>query len=143
MVVLGLSQIKKLHAVDQVVCRARDIHYLRMGANGAGNFGFLGVPDVLSLTFIRRTRALDCNLLDAMARFAATHGRPTGHLETSLNARSKTSATLPAWVVTLNASAMHSNVVSWKAKMKRSEEHTSELQSLSRRSYAVFCWHKK
>ena len=44
--------------------------------------------------------------------------RPTGHVETSLNARSKTSATLPVWTVTLNASAMHSNVVSWKAKMK-------------------------
>src|SRR3546814_957921 len=25
----------------------------------------------------------------------------------------------------------------------RSEEHTSELQSLMRISYAVFCWHKK
>src|SRR3546814_4761671 len=25
----------------------------------------------------------------------------------------------------------------------RSEEHTSELQSLMRRSYAVFCWEKK
>src|SRR3546814_5923202 len=24
----------------------------------------------------------------------------------------------------------------------RSEEHTSELQSLMRRSYSVFCWHK-
>src|SRR3546814_1693703 len=26
---------------------------------------------------------------------------------------------------------------------KRSEEHTSELQSLMRNSYAVFCWKKK
>src|SRR3546814_6191931 len=27
--------------------------------------------------------------------------------------------------------------------MTRSEEHTSELQSLMRNSYAVFCWKKK
>src|SRR3546814_10387281 len=27
--------------------------------------------------------------------------------------------------------------------MARSEEHTSELQSLMRNSYAVFCWKKK
>src|SRR3546814_8107297 len=26
---------------------------------------------------------------------------------------------------------------------ERSEEHTSELQSIMRRSYAVFCWKKK
>src|SRR3546814_6226691 len=29
------------------------------------------------------------------------------------------------------------------AELKRSEEHTSELQSLMRISYAVFCWKKK
>src|SRR3546814_10458471 len=29
------------------------------------------------------------------------------------------------------------------AKLERSEEHTSELQSLMRISYAVFCWKKK
>src|SRR3546814_5277888 len=29
------------------------------------------------------------------------------------------------------------------AECKRSEEHTSELQSLMRISYAVFCWQKK
>src|SRR3546814_9670288 len=31
----------------------------------------------------------------------------------------------------------------WKAKGVRSEEHTSELQSLMRISYAVFCLKKK
>src|SRR3546814_3224422 len=33
----------------------------------------------------------------------------------------------------------------WQASvgMTRSEEHTSELQSLMRISYAVFCWKKK
>src|SRR3546814_7235212 len=29
------------------------------------------------------------------------------------------------------------------ASIRRSEEHTSELQSLMRNSYAVFCWQKK
>src|SRR3546814_8448420 len=31
----------------------------------------------------------------------------------------------------------------WKLKLDRSEEHTSELQSLMRISYAVFCLKKK
>src|SRR3546814_3474259 len=30
-----------------------------------------------------------------------------------------------------------------RAPLRRSEEHTSELQSLMRISYAVFCWKKK
>src|SRR3546814_5774318 len=33
--------------------------------------------------------------------------------------------------------------VAWDDKVKRSEEHTSELQSLMRISYAVFCLKKK
>src|SRR3546814_3067568 len=32
---------------------------------------------------------------------------------------------------------------SWKRQLLRSEEHTSELQSLMRISYAVFCLKKK
>src|SRR3546814_3048577 len=31
----------------------------------------------------------------------------------------------------------------WATELQRSEEHTSELQSLMRISYAVFCWKKK
>src|SRR3546814_7258251 len=31
----------------------------------------------------------------------------------------------------------------WRGKLSRSEEHTSELQSLMRISYDVFCLHKK
>src|SRR3546814_3930390 len=31
----------------------------------------------------------------------------------------------------------------WNDRRLRSEEHTSELQSLMRISYAVFCWKKK
>src|SRR3546814_2676827 len=34
-------------------------------------------------------------------------------------------------------------VQGWLAEARRSEEHTSELQSLMRSSYAVFCWKKK
>src|SRR3546814_1290101 len=44
-----------------------------------------------------------------------------------------------------SVSQYRSNVssVTNMAKMKRSEEHTSELQSLMRISYAVFCLKKK
>src|SRR3546814_4201662 len=55
-----------------------------------------------------------------------------------------------AWLdgrLTLNANAFY---VDWKDQqvsanfgMSRSEEHTSELQSLMRISYAVFCFNKK
>src|SRR3546814_6140528 len=34
-------------------------------------------------------------------------------------------------------------IVPWKSRRRRSEEHTSELQSLMRTSYAVFCLIKK
>src|SRR3546814_8444067 len=37
----------------------------------------------------------------------------------------------------------HSYPHSWRSKAKRSEEHTSELQSLMRISYAVYCLKKK
>src|SRR3546814_8914513 len=35
------------------------------------------------------------------------------------------------------------NIIEWQADVLRSEEHTSELQSLMRISYAVFCLKKK
>src|SRR3546814_2487982 len=35
------------------------------------------------------------------------------------------------------------NILRWIDRMKRSEEHTSELQSLMRISYAVFCLKQK
>src|SRR3546814_9095840 len=40
-------------------------------------------------------------------------------------------------------SSMRSITRTSSAKWYRSEEHTSELQSLMRISYAVFCWKKK
>src|SRR3546814_4612497 len=39
--------------------------------------------------------------------------------------------------------ASQSSSVQWRATAVRSEEHTSELQSLMRISYAVFCLQKK
>jgi hypothetical protein len=71
----------------------------------------------LLLVIKAESSAQQATLVEPSA-FSAHLFRPTGHVETSLNARSKTSATLPVWTVTLNASAMHSKVVSWKAKMK-------------------------
>src|SRR3546814_3335055 len=35
------------------------------------------------------------------------------------------------------------STMKWTQEISRSEEHTSELQSLMRISYAVFCWKKK
>src|SRR3546814_5111111 len=53
------------------------------------------------------------------------------------------------WVEYLNADAKKAEEdrkkkadAAWEAKMFRSEEHTSELQSLMRISYAVFCLKK-
>src|SRR3546814_7928618 len=45
----------------------------------------------------------------------------------------------------LAAAAPHASIVSRlsRARLARSEEHTSELQSLMRISYAVFCLKKK
>src|SRR3546814_7986870 len=41
------------------------------------------------------------------------------------------------------AARRHQPIHGAHAKLGRSEEHTSELQSLMRISYAVLCWHKK
>src|SRR3546814_9834231 len=42
-----------------------------------------------------------------------------------------------------DAAARATNRAAWDAGIPRSEEHTSELQSLMRISYAVFCLKKK
>src|SRR3546814_2293417 len=52
-------------------------------------------------------------------------------------------AAVPQRLVIVGASAGVSVVVSFHAGVRRSEEHTSELQSLMRISYAVFCLKKK
>src|SRR3546814_10807107 len=48
------------------------------------------------------------------------------------------SATIPGYLF-----AMMRPIQSASGRNRRSEEHTSELQSLMRISYAVFCWNKK
>src|SRR3546814_7433183 len=49
----------------------------------------------------------------------------------------------PVAVSAFNAEALQSSGVANLADLSRSEEHTSELQSLMRISYAVFCLKKK
>src|SRR3546814_16805047 len=67
--------------------------------------------------------------LAARARSAISHGRnPTG---------------APASVSGLSALEIRWRSMKLTAPPGRSEEHTSELQSLMRNSYAVFCLNKK
>src|SRR3546814_6015835 len=51
--------------------------------------------------------------------------------------------TFDAIVLDLNLPGMDGLEVCRKLRQERSEEHTSELQSLMRTSYAVFCLKKK
>src|SRR3546814_5190169 len=48
----------------------------------------------------------------------------------------------PLWFFFTARHALHGRVIEWDCA-GRSEEHTSELQSLMRISYAVFCLKKK
>src|SRR3546814_2160863 len=50
---------------------------------------------------------------------------------------------LPKRPARLLSAAERTTAVLEQQRVPRSEEHTSELQSLMRISYAVFCWHKK
>src|SRR3546814_3656737 len=67
-----------------------------------------------------------------LALWALNHDRPVGELAAALG------------VTQAQAQAVHDDI---RAKRRttayRSEEHTSELQSLMRISYAVFCLKKK
>src|SRR3546814_8900445 len=50
----------------------------------------------------------------------------------------------PAAIIAATAASLSvSDILRWPADDQRSEEHTSELQSLMRISYAVFCLKKK
>src|SRR3546814_8519057 len=53
------------------------------------------------------------------------------------------SALWPSLSLTSSHSAAWRNACSTRTFISRSEEHTSELQSLMRNSYAVFCLKKK
>src|SRR3546814_2497510 len=85
----------------------------------------LAAQDLLPFSFILPpVGSITRNLLDETF-VAATGRRPQGAVETS-------SYSL------ISKLLLSSNQISF-----RSEEHTSELQSLMRRSYAVFCLNKK
>src|SRR3546814_10773298 len=55
----------------------------------------------------------------------------------------KGSTSAPRATATSTAVVKHSTSTTTKTSQRRSEEHTSELQSLMRISYAVFCLKKK
>src|SRR3546814_6259185 len=58
-----------------------------------------------------------------------------GHFRSPLNGSDSS--------ITCNSSYLSSLIPNPKPALERSEEHTSELQSLMRISYAVFCLKKK
>src|SRR3546814_4547027 len=61
----------------------------------------------------------------------------------SVTASTITPASAAAWMMSLKWVPGFSRSPSSGKKSRRSEEHTSELQSLMRISYAVFCLKKK
>src|SRR3546814_7516240 len=87
----------------------------------------LGIAEIAAEKRARRPRACPEIALKCPVRFFHAAQDATFHLANSQN-RNKTSATRQS----LSSPAMN-----------RSEEHTSELQSLMRISYAVFCLKKK
>src|SRR3546814_2867624 len=69
---------------------------------------------------------------------------PSERMPSNFCAAMKRSATMPMNSVdTIVAIPIRPNVVPMIVSKCRSEEHTSELQSLMRNSYAVFCLKKK
>src|SRR3546814_4038629 len=50
---------------------------------------------------------------------------------------------VPSWTALYPLRAVVLTSTTWQLSTRRSEEHTSELQSLMRISYAVFCLKKK
>src|SRR3546814_2337377 len=81
--------------------------------------------------------------LDAYEREIGLHGRPFDGVEDMLAAIEADGA---RWGIVTNKSEYLARQVlpafGWDARSARSEEHTSELQSLMRSSYAVFCLEK-
>src|SRR3546814_6448560 len=97
--------------------------------------------DVCSSDDIRAQRCFTADWLRA-------HGMPASHRNLKLTAGRRTRGVLDA-VSTARASWNGHNASGWKRDIlavngfDRSEEHTSELQSIMRISYAVFCLKKK
>src|SRR3546814_9141662 len=117
----------------------------------------------LKLKVANAPKFLDCDLLDAdhgasgksAARTAGSANTPSSSTIflrfAAMSARSLVVArasknvarTAPATVPTFSSAPVLSPVVLLFCIFPRSEEHTSELQSLMRISYAVFCLKKK
>src|SRR3546814_8691348 len=75
-------------------------------------------------------------------------GSPCGTAESLIASRKKTVPTMvsvvrESIVVDAPSASITAGESSWNPPTSRSEEHTSELQSLMRISYAVFCLKKK
>src|SRR3546814_10000491 len=71
--------------------------------------------------------------LDPVIAASITEPLPRNSLEGEINTT----------VINLRLSSRPTRQFHWGASFRRSEEHTSELQSLMRISYAVFCLKKK
>src|SRR3546814_7571863 len=81
-----------------------------------------------------------------MARAAGLDEAPTGRWPDWTDARVKAAVALAgdaAPFAQQGLAALDTPVLAIGGTADRSEEHTSELQSLMRRSYAVFCLKKK
>src|SRR3546814_9217212 len=72
-------------------------------------------------------------------------GLPAGEIARRLDVPHNTMSTHLATLTraSLIEAERHSRSIIYRARLDRSEEHTSELQSLMRNSYAVFCLKKK
>src|SRR3546814_13803936 len=79
------------------------------------------------------------SLHDALPIYS-THGPGTACLPRASNAMASSTGLAP---IPPDSSSTTRAWTPWSARRFRSEEHTSELQSLMRISYAVFCLKKK
>src|SRR3546814_5260499 len=83
------------------------------------------------------------------ARMCSTHCPQQPHDGLLLTTTNGSAATSWVWCVIVGISDIGADVVgaavsgAWAQAASRSEEHTSELQSLMRIAYAVFCLKKK
>src|SRR3546814_2230175 len=84
-----------------------------------------------------RTKAANMSLLQVSAREPLKFGIE----HETLRHRGKRYAPIPAGSIRAQRAAVRVRL--YRAHKQRSEEHTSELQSLMRISYAVFCLKKK
>src|SRR3546814_8769905 len=82
-------------------------------------------------TTLFRSRSFIAEHFDAEMRAAMKRTR-TGYIAKHLHIRWQTALNEKSWLAP-----------NWPKEYGRSEEHTSELQSLMRISYAVFCLKKK